>query len=82
MKSEMNLIRLVILKISMRADNIFYGQILERFTPASEDEVRELILRIPYKSCSLDPLPTWLLEQSVDVLLPIITAAMINKSLD
>ncbi|KAJ8036699.1 hypothetical protein HOLleu_20750 [Holothuria leucospilota] len=61
----------------MRADNIFDGHILERFVPTSEDEVRELILRAPCKSCSLDPLLTWLLKQSVDVLVPIITAILI-----
>ncbi|KAJ8046228.1 hypothetical protein HOLleu_04841 [Holothuria leucospilota] len=35
----------------MRTDNIFDGHILERFVPASKDEVRELILRAPLLFC-------------------------------
>ena len=65
---------------SMRADNIFDGRHLAEFVPACSEEVREIIISSPCKSCSLDPLPTWLLKQSVDLLLPIITA-IINQSL-
>ena len=38
---------------------------LERFTSASEDEVKTLIMKSPSKSCSLDPVPTWLLKLCV-----------------
>lgn len=48
--------------------------------PCSEDEVRRLIMQSPTKSCALDPIPTFLLKELVDVLLPYVTA-MINASL-
>jgi len=54
---------------------------LERFTHSSEDEVKTLIMKSPSKSCSLDPMPTWLLKLCVSVLIPIITA-IINISID
>jgi len=46
----------------------------------SEDEVRRIIMASPAKHCPLDPLPTWLLKQNLDALLPFITAT-INASL-
>ena len=54
---------------------------LERFTHASEAEVKTLIMKSPSKSCSLDPMPTWLLKLCVGELLHIITA-MVNVSMD
>ena len=54
---------------------------LERFTHASEDEVKTLIMKSPSKSCSLDPMPTWLLKLCVSELVPIITA-IVNVSMD
>lgn len=35
---------------------------LHRFKPVSEEELQMLILKSPSKSCSLDPVPTWLLK--------------------
>lgn len=64
----------------MNADPKFQGCHLTEFRLATEVEVRKLILGAPNKSCSLDPLPTWLLKQCIDVLLPLITT-IINKSL-
>ena len=54
---------------------------LERFTRASDDEMKTLILNSPDKSCDLNPMPTWLLKLCVDELLPIITAIG-NASMD
>jgi len=48
--------------------------------PCTEAEVRQLIMMLPTKSCALDPIPTYLLKEFVDVLLPFVTA-MINASL-
>ena len=53
---------------------------LETLQAATLDEVRKLILKSPNKSCSLDPLPTFLLKECLDELLPAITA-IINASL-
>jgi hypothetical protein len=46
----------------------------------TEDDVRRIIIESPTKSCTLDPIPTFLLKESIDALLPFITA-MINASL-
>ena len=46
----------------------------------TEDEVREVIMRSPSKSCSLDPIPTTILKECIDDLLPFLTA-MCNASL-
>ena len=48
--------------------------------PASEEEVREIIQKSPNKSCELDPIPTWLLKDCLDELLPLITD-IVNTSM-
>ena len=53
--------------------------LLSTLRRCSEDEVRRLITASPTKSCALDPIPTFLLKEMVDVLLPYVTA-MINAS--
>jgi hypothetical protein len=51
------------------------------FQHVSEEEVRKVISNSPTKSCSLDPIPTWLLkDELLDILLPVITR-LINSSL-
>ena len=53
---------------------------LEHFTPATEEEVKRTIQKAPEKSCGLDPLPTGLLKQCLEEMVPYITA-IVNKSL-
>jgi len=53
---------------------------LSSLSPCSEDEVCRLIMQSPTNSCALDPIPTFLVKEMVDVLLPYVTA-MINTSL-
>ena len=53
---------------------------LSSFDPVTEDEVRKIILDSPSKHCDLDPLPTTLLKESLNCLLPSITC-IINDSL-
>ena len=43
---------------------------LRLFTPVSSADVVELVKKLPDKQCTSDPLPTWLLKQSVEVLAP------------
>ena len=50
------------------------------FQPCSTDEVRKFLIRSPPKSCSLDPLPTFILREFLDELLPFI-CTMCNVSL-
>ena len=50
------------------------------FMPVTEDEVYMCISESPTKSCSLDPIPTFLLKDCLDVLLSSITK-LVNYSL-
>jgi len=53
---------------------------LKSFRQVTEAEVRRIIMTSPTKSCSLDPVPTFLLRESIDLLLPYVTR-MVNASL-
>ena len=55
-------------------------QQLQNFHPATIDEIRTLIKTSPSKSCPLDPIPTFLLKDCLEELLPVITT-IINASL-
>lgn len=50
------------------------------FPEISPDEVRRYIFSSPTKSCLLDPVPTFLLKNNLDIVLPTLTA-IVNKSL-
>jgi hypothetical protein len=56
------------------------GTSLSDFRTCTEDEVRKVIMGSPSKSCSLDPIPTTILKECIDDLLPFLTA-MCNASL-
>ena len=53
---------------------------LENFKTWTEQDVKKLITSMPNKSCALDPLPTKLVKECVDELVPSITK-LINISL-
>ena len=53
---------------------------LPRLRAVTEEEVRHVIMRSPTKSCILDPVPTSILKESLDILLPFLTA-MCNASI-
>ena len=53
---------------------------LKCFRDMTEDEIRNIIIHLPSKSCNLDKLPTALLKACIDVLAPIITE-IVNCSL-
>ena len=61
-------------------DVMFDGIPLQRFLPATHDDVKRIITNSPNNSCDLDPIPTWLLRQCLDHFVPLLTA-IINKSL-
>ena len=44
---------------------------LSQFQLVTEDTLHEAIMKCPSKSCSLDPMPTWLVKQHLPVLTPI-----------
>ena len=53
---------------------------LSKFCIVSDSEVKKLIKSLPSKHCKLDPIPTWLLKDTLDELLPFITK-LFNPSL-
>ena len=56
------------------------GAKLDIFLPATEDDVKLLVAKSPSKSCSLDPVPTWMLKEHLDSILPSITN-IVNESM-
>ena len=53
---------------------------LKVFEKATASKVRKVIMNSPNKSCEIDSIPTWLLKECIDELLPLITT-LINRSL-
>ncbi len=64
----------------LEINHIDLSQSFNEFNMLSEDDVRKMISNSASKSCQLDPAPTWLIKECLDLLLPIITL-MINLSL-
>ena len=58
----------------------FIGEPFEYFQSVTQHDVRKIIHSSPSKSCALDPVPTWLLKQCEDELIPVLTL-IINASL-
>jgi exonuclease III len=61
--------------------NSFNGSPLTRFAPVQPERLRNLITKMATKHSSLDPLPTWLVKECLDELLPILTK-IVNTSLE
>ena len=55
-------------------------KVLQNLTCVSANEVRHLVIRAPYKSFDLDPIPTSLVKDCIDILITPITS-IINLSL-
>jgi len=53
---------------------------LESFPAISADDLKKIILKAPTKSCQLDPIPTNILKECIEPLLPILLK-IINSSL-
>lgn len=51
---------------------LFDGPPLDSFTPVTVDDVGQILLSSPNKSCCLDPLPVWLLKCNSDIISPVI----------
>ena len=46
---------------------------LSQFQLVTEDTLHEVIMKCPSKSCSLDPMPTWLVKQHLPVSTPLLS---------
>ncbi len=53
---------------------------LSEFKPLNDAEIRDLLMKSATKSCTLDPIPTSLLKDCIDTLLPVI-GLIVNLSL-
>ena len=62
------------------SDSEFHQLPLTTLTPATDTEVIEVINNSPPKTCTLDPIPTSMVKEHIDVLIEPITA-IINSSL-
>ena len=62
------------------SDRVYCGPFFEHFEPVTEEFVKKLCLSSSPKTCELDPIPSSLLCECIDVLLPYITHA-VNDSL-
>ena len=54
---------------------------LTSFRLATHDDIRQMVSKAPPKSCELDSIPTWLLKQCGDGIIPSMTS-IINMSLE
>ena len=54
--------------------------LLTFFQPCTATEIRRIIMSLPVKSCCLDPMPSFLLREMVDVPTPFVTT-LVNASL-
>ena len=59
---------------------VYDGPMLSHFDPVTEKEVSELTARSPTKNCMSDPIPTFLMKQCLNDVVPLVTA-IINVSL-
>jgi len=68
-------------ELSLVEDTPFSGEPLVCFNRTTNDEVLTIISKSPNKACELDPLPTYILKQNVDAVVPFISN-IINTSLE
>ena len=61
--------------------NTFKGTPLRKFSKVEPCTIKKLIIKMATKHSQLDPLPTWLVKECLDELLPIITK-IVNASLE
>jgi len=61
-------------------DTIRASSTMSSFHTCSQVQVRRIVMSSPVKSCSLDPMPTFIIREFIDILLPYLTS-MVNASL-
>ena len=53
---------------------VYSGPLFNRFQPGTVDEVRKLVFNFPNKSCGNDPMPTQMVKDCINELLPAISS--------
>ena len=66
--------------VSVWAEIPSYKTLLSEFSPVTHDDVRKYMHKTSIKCCEMDPVPTWLVRQCEDELIPLISE-LINLSL-
>ncbi len=61
------------------SDSPMYDNTLSEFSPVSTDDVKSILHKSSLKSCELDPVPSWIVRESEDELIPVIQS-IINWS--
>ena len=56
--------------VSLMPEASKYSKQLTEFRTLSQEEVKKLITTSASKHCDLDPIPTWLLKECIDDVLP------------
>ena len=79
-KDKIDAVRMETDKADLPTYSSFYGDEFSGFREYSMEEIRGVPIRSPAKTCSLDPIPTDVLLESIDILLPFI-CLMCNSSL-
>lgn len=54
---------------------------MDVFAPLTSEDTEQIIKKSPSKSCTMDPIPTWLLKKHISILSPVITK-IVNMSLE
>ena len=62
------------------SDTVHAITVLNNFEPVDENEICKIISRLANKSCSLDILPTWMVKQCTNIIVPKLTY-IVNLSL-
>ena len=62
------------------SDTVQAITVLNNFEPVDENEICKIISRLANKSCSLDILPTWMVKQCTNIIVPKLTY-IVNLSL-
>ena len=74
-------IKLGSVELDHDADFPMEGKCLNDFSPLTENDIEKLIRKSPTKSCCLDPIPTQLVKECLDILLPILKKANVIAQL-
>ena len=79
-KDKIDAVRMETDKADPQTYSSYSGDEFSDFKEYSMEEIRGVLIRSPAKTCSLDPIPTDVLLESIDILLPFI-CLMCNSSL-
>lgn len=77
---KINDVRAATVRIQPPPSSTTAASSLASFMPCTQTEVCRIIMQSPVKSCTLDPVLTFLVRELVDLLLPYLTT-LVNKSL-